>query len=106
MLLPKYKEEREALQSLKERGFNEVFQLSEPGVLLSKSTDETFSPDELRLREFHRFHIPTPTHQETTRIVYALESEGGTKGLVVHHYDINDPLLIARFMNRVKIGEF
>ena len=101
--LQKMKEYRdpltEKLAELEQQGYQADFKL-EDGKLKVVDGEQSFSADELTIKEDFRFE--GESNPDDLSILYALEAKDGTKGTVVHAYgpDANDK--ISEFMKGVK----
>ena len=64
-------------------------------------TVRTFRPEDLTIREFHRFEgISDP---DDMSIVYAIESRDGTRGTLVDVFGIYSNPAVTRVLERVPI---
>ncbi len=92
----------EKLAELEEEGYKADFKLEE-GKLKVVDGEQSFSADELTIKEDFRFE--GESNPDDLSILYALEAQDGTKGTVVHAYgpDANDAL--SEFMKDVKEDE-
>jgi len=78
----------EAVNDLRRRGFTVDFNLEENCIVCN---DKKFNPDDFEIVEVHRFEGDTDPSDEA--IVYAIESKGGMKGILVNGYGISaDPM--------------
>ncbi len=79
----------EALDGLTRRGFSEQFRVVDGG-LQALATGKRFSPDDLVIREFHRFEgVSDP---DDMAIVYAIEGKGGVRGTLADAFGVySDP---------------
>ncbi len=104
--LQKMKEYRdpltEKLAELEAQGYQADFKL-EDGKLAVVDGDQSFSADELTIKEDFRFE--GESNPDDLSILYAIEAQDGIKGTVVHAYgpDANDAL--SEFMKGVKEEE-
>ena len=89
----------EKLAELEQQGYEADFKL-ENGKLKVTNGDQSFSADELTIKEDYRFE--GESNPDDLSILYAIETQDGTKGTVVHAYgpDANDE--ISEFMKSVK----
>ena len=71
----------EAVNGLKERGYTLDFNLEENCLICN---DEKFQPDEFEIVEVYRFEGDSDPADEA--VVYAVESKGGKKGVLVSGY--------------------
>ncbi len=91
-----------AVDDLTHRGFAEDFRAVD-GKLRMSGTGEMVSPEELVIREYHRFEgISDP---DDMAIVYGVEARNGVRGTVVDAFGVySDPALSA-LMARVPIRQ-
>ncbi|MDZ7808256.1 MAG: hypothetical protein U5K71_14240 [Gracilimonas sp.] len=78
-----YKDLADAVESLKEKGFDHVFELGD-GNITCKSLDTEYSPDDLSILESHSFDKGTDPGSESS--VHAIESSNGVKGILILSY--------------------
>ena len=76
----RFTSESAAIEDLRKRGFTSTFVVENEGIR-STTTKEFFRPEELILREFHRFE--GASDPEDMSVVYAVESKSGTRGVIV-----------------------
>ena len=75
----------EAIDDLTRRGYTEQFAIVDGG-LRAVGTRTTFSPDDLTVREYHRFEgVSDP---DDTAIVYAIETRSGVRGTLVDAFGV------------------
>ena len=86
-----------AIAELARRGFTESFRVVE-GTLRTVGTAETLRPEDLVIREYHRFEgVSDP---DDMAIVYAIESTSGLRGTVADAFGVySDPALSAVLQN-------
>ena len=91
-----------AVDNLTRRGFTEDFRVID-GKLRVVGTGETVTPEDLVIREYHRFEgISDP---DDMAIVYGVEASNGLRGTVVDAFGVySDPALSA-VMARVPIRQ-
>ena len=91
-----------AVDDLTRRGFTEDFRAVD-GKLRTSGTGETVTPEDLVIREYHRFEgISDP---DDMAIVYGVEASNGVRGTVVDAFGVySDPALSA-LMARVPISQ-
>jgi hypothetical protein len=74
-----------ALEDLARRGFTAAFQAAEGGLRVVGS-DQTLGPDDVVIREYHRFEgISDP---DDMAIVYAIETGGGARGTLADAFGV------------------
>lgn len=79
----------EALDGLTRRGFLEQFRVVDGG-LQALGTGKRFRPDDLVIREFHRFE--GMSDPDDMAIVYAIEGKGGIRGTLADAFGVySDP---------------
>lgn len=94
----------EATEQLKTRGYTYDFQVNDEGKMEVLDHEQTFSPFEVALHEFHRFEgISNP---DDMAIIYALETNSGLKGTIVDAYGAEGSERIARFLNKVEQKQY
>lgn len=76
----------EAVSGLKQRGYNIDFNLEADGVCCT-DTPLSLKPAEFEITEFYRFEGESDPADEA--VVYAIESHGGHKGLLVTGFGIS-----------------
>lgn len=95
-----YNDLAEALEALKNKGFDHTFELAESGISCKK-IDTTFSPEQLTIKETHEFDQGTDPGSEAT--IYAIQSNSGHKGTLVISYgkyvDPSKATLIDQLLN-------
>jgi hypothetical protein len=81
------------VDELTRRGFSEDFRVVE-GRLKAVATGERFRPEELTIREYHRFEgVSDP---DDMAIVYGIETRSGVRGTMVDAFGVySDPALGA-----------
>lgn len=80
-----YKDLADAVESLKDRGFDHVFELGKEQITCS-TTNAKFTTDELKIVESHSFGQGTDPGSEST--VHAIESDTGINGLLILSYGV------------------
>jgi hypothetical protein len=90
----------ETLADLADRGFAAAVGAAGGGVRAA-GTVRTFRPEDLTIREFHRFEgISDP---DDMSIVYAIESRDGTRGTLVDAFGVYSNPAVTRVLERVPI---
>jgi hypothetical protein len=88
------------LADLADRGFTAAFAVAGDG-LRAAGTVRTFRPEDLTIREFHRFEgISDP---DDMSIVYAIESRDGTRGTLVDAFGVYSNPAVTRVLEHVPI---
>lgn len=96
----RYPSEREAIESLQRRGFSARFR-AEENNFSSIDNKKSFRPEDLKIVEIHRFEGATDV--DDMSIVYGLESNDGTKGILIDAFGpYSDPKL-APLIERVPV---
>jgi hypothetical protein len=89
-----------ALDDLARRGFTERFGATD-GRLRAAEGGKTFRPEELTIREFHRFEgVSDP---DDMSIVYAIESRDGTRGTLVDAFGVYASPVVGAVLANVPI---
>jgi hypothetical protein len=89
-----------AVDDLARRGFTEHFGVC-GGRLRAIDGGGTFAADEMLIREYHRFEgISDP---DDMAIVYAMESQAGTRGTLVDAFGAYSNPAISGFLEHVPI---
>lgn len=73
----------DAVESLKEKGYTNVFELEDDSIVCN-SLEKEFTPDELTIVESHPFDQGTDPGSESS--VHVLTTESGAKGLLIISY--------------------
>lgn len=92
----------EAIDGLKSRGFTSNFEFIN-NVFQALEIGRSFKAEELTIVEHHRFEGITNPADES--IVYAIESNDGTRGVLVDAYGVYANPDLAEFLKEVKIRE-
>lgn len=90
----------EAINGLKERGYNENFKLRQE-TIKSEDTGVELTPDQFEVEEVHRFEgISNPADMS---IVYAINcSSNASKGILVDAYGTYTENLNAEMINKLR----
>ena len=92
----------DALDDLRRRGFSENFGVVGSG-LRAVDSGKAFRAEELIIREYYRFEgISDP---DDMAIVYAIESQDGTRGMLVDAFGLYANPVISAFLNDVRIHQ-
>jgi hypothetical protein len=87
------------IEELKKRGFVERFDVT-AGRLRALGNGRVFDPEDLKIREYHRFEgVSDP---DDASIVYAIETRSGTKGLLVDAFGTYANPEVGRFLETVE----
>lgn len=88
------------IEELKKRGFVERFD-ARGGQLRALGSGRTFDPGDFTIREYQRFEgVSDP---DDASIVYAIETRGGTKGLLVDAFGPYANPEVGRLLETVEI---
>ena len=90
----------EAVRGLKKRGFDHELLLKEEKIHCPDN-DKYYSADEMSIVEYHRFE--GQTNPSDMSIVFAVECNDGTKGMIISSYGVYGDIKIMEFMDKVKI---
>lgn len=89
-----------AVEDLNRRGFTEHF-AADGDHLRGQASGRMFAPDELVIREHHRFEgVSDP---DDMAIVYAIESGSGIRGTLVDAFGVYASPVIAAVVDRIPI---
>ena len=97
-----YKTMTEAIQGLKARGFTSNFEYLN-NAFRAVDGGRTFTPEELTIVEHHRFE--GASDPDDLSIVYGIESQDGTRGVLVDAYGTYANPDLSAFLKKVKIRE-
>lgn len=90
----------DALDDLARRGFAENLEIVS-GELRALESGKTFKPEELMIREYHRFEgVSDP---DDMSIVYAIESQSGTRGTLVDAFGVYSNPAVSAFLKDVPV---
>ncbi len=90
----------DALDDLTRRGFAEPFEIVS-GELRALESGKTFKPEELMIREYHRFEgVSDP---DDMSIVYAIESQSGTRGTLVDAFGVYSNPAVSAFLKDLPV---
>lgn len=100
MALKNFKSKSEAMRSLENAGYTYRFSLVKNG-LRDINSNLVYPPGKISLVEYHLF--PKRAIHRNVLIIYAFETYDGKKGLLKYSLDKHPDLLLARFLEKVKI---
>ena len=90
----------EADEALRARGYEDQFVFAE-GKLENVDSGNRYSPEELSIREYHRFEgMSTPGDSS---VLFAIKTVEDEKGTIVMNYSADAEMDLLNFMNHVKI---
>lgn len=78
-----YNDLADAVESLKEKGFDHTYELGED-CITCKELDVEYTTEDLTIIESHTFNQNTDPGNESS--VYAIESDSGVKGILIMSY--------------------
>ena len=90
----------EATTELKKRGFTKSYEMRN-GKLYCFENESTYNADQLRIVEYHRFE--GASNPASTSVIFALEAEDGSKGVIISTYGAYMDAGLATFLDEVKI---
>jgi hypothetical protein len=90
-----------AVDDLTRRGFTEHFGVA-GHRLRALASGTTFRADQVTIREYHRFE--GASDPDDMAIVYAIESQGGTRGTLVDAFGVYSDAAVGAFLRDVDIG--
>ncbi|MCA9423276.1 MAG: hypothetical protein KC592_19810, partial [Nitrospira sp.] len=99
---PEYMTMTEALKGLRSRGFITNFAFLHDAFCAVES-GKTFKPEELSIREHHRFEGISDPDDES--VVYAVETHDGLRGTIVDAYGIYANSELEAFLEKVDMQE-
>ena len=90
----------QAKRQLKSKGFKKDFNIA-GNTMVCKQTEKKYSPNEMRIIEFHRFdEINNPADMS---ILFAVVCNDGEKGLITSSYGPQIDIKLSSFLDKVKI---
>ncbi len=92
----------EAVEDLKKRGFTANFEFLDQ-AFRDVDTGRVFTADELTIVEHHRFE--GASDPDDMSVVYAIESAGGSKGIIADAFGTYANPGLGRFLDRVTMHE-
>lgn len=90
----------EAMKSLKEQGFTYEFDFKDAHLITQQNNGE-FKPHQLKIIEIHRFE--GMTNPDDSAILYAIQCEDGSKGLLVDAYGVYADTEKTAFIDQIEI---
>lgn len=103
MKLNKYNSVSEATRALHKKGYKDEFKLEGEQQLRNLTNKEVYTSKELTIVEYHRFE--GESNPSDMSIVYAIETEDGTKGTIISSYGMYADMDLVAFIDKVKIKE-
>ena len=95
----KYSSVMDAINKLKERGYEQDFMQKEGMLCTFESCSRLYEPKEVTLVEFHR--LEGITNPDDMAIVYVIETQDGVKGTIVNAYGAYSDPRINEFFKAV-----
>lgn len=89
----------DCMNKLNADGYTENFVAGEKG-LEAPSTEKFYIPSEVKIDNFYRFE--GESDPADSAIVYAIETNDGTKGMLVDSYGGNASQLVSKFITEVE----
>ena len=96
--MPQYDTLSEAVNGLKDRGFNLDFNLEANCIICQI---DKFDPHDFEIVEFHRFEGNSDPADES--IVYAIQSKTGLKGILVNGYGISADAMSSDMVKKLQL---
>src|SRR5688500_2537235 len=98
--LNRMKTVKESIDSMKQDGFTEDFMVTEDCHLKCYCNDKTYSPEEVSIRNFHRFEgVSDPADMS---ILYAIETQDGIRGTLTDAYGTYSDEKVSSFIRKVE----
>src|SRR5689334_15984461 len=97
--MPAYDTVSQAVNGLKERGYNLDFNLKSDCI---ECQGKEFNPNQFEIKEFHRFEGASDPGDEA--IVYAIESRGGMKGVLVNAFGVYSEALSDEMIKKLNFA--
>ena len=92
--------EKDAIERLRDMGFDGDFQAIEGGLKLLQGGD-VFGPEDVRILHLHRFEGSTNVSDEA--IVYGIETRNGRRGVLVDAYGPYGSPQLAAIIDRIPV---
>lgn len=92
--------EAAAIEALRRRGFTATFRAEDRGLRVA-GTDRVWSPEEVAIREYYRFE--GASDPDDMAVVYALESDDGTRGVLVDAFGAYADPAVGAVLDRMRI---
>jgi hypothetical protein len=102
MTTKRYTTMAEAVEDLKQRGFTTNFEFLNQ-AFRDVDTGKVYQADELTIVEHYRFE--GASDPDDMSVVYAIESAGGSKGIIADAFGTYANPSLGRFLERVSIHE-
>lgn len=90
----------EATNDLTRKGYKASFKFTDEGEMQCLKNKKTYTPQEMKIIESHRFE--GMTNPADMSIVFAVECEDGTKGMIVSGYGTYANAGFEKFMTDVE----
>ena len=92
----------DAIQELQKRGFTANFEFLDR-AFRDVDSGRTFKAEDLTIVEHYRFE--GASDPDETSVVYAIESDDGTKGVIADAFGVYANPQLGGFLNNVRIRE-
>ncbi|WHZ24604.1 MAG: hypothetical protein OJF47_003716 [Nitrospira sp.] len=102
MNVTSYTNMTEAIQDLRKRGFVANFEFLDQ-EFRDVESEKTFTADELTILEHYRFE--GASDPEDMAVVYAIESQDGTRGIIADAFGVYANPQLGEFLNSVILRE-
>jgi len=88
-----------SLNNLVQKGYTEDYKVNDTGLQALK-TEKVYQPDQVKVVDFYRFEGTSDPADES--ILYAIETNDGSKGTLVDAYGPSSDTKVTAFMQKVK----
>lgn len=85
--------------SVLKKGYTDNFKITGEG-LYAPSTDKSYSAEEVKINNFYRFEGASDPADSS--VLYAIETNDGTKGMYINSYGANSDETADRFISKVE----
>jgi len=92
----------DALEGLRQRGFNSTFEPVD-GRLKSQQTGRLYAPEVLRIIEHHRYE--GASNPDDMSVVYAIDTIDGERGVVVDAFGTYSDPVLGDLLRRARTDE-
>ncbi len=101
MRLNQYTSVAHATQALRKRGFKDDFKLEGKKWMRNLSNNKKYKSSDMSIVEYHRFE--GMSNPSDLSILFAVETHGGDKGIIVSSYGMYADMDLVEFMDKVKV---
>ncbi len=103
MRLNRYSSVAHATQALRKRGFKDEFKLQGKMRMRNLNNKNTYKASDMYIVEYHRFEgMSNPSDMS---IVFAVETEDGSKGIIISSYGMYADMELVEFLDKVRVKE-